>query len=894
MIDQSGFQNQDDENEEPGQVLNGNIPWPVDEPSEESVKTFASLYRGNTEAYGEIQGLSVKKPVTLDSYRQHLKGKRSLGIYPLIGDRCCFFTIDVDTQDFEKAKHIREYFLRHDLPLYISKSKSKGYHLDGFAWEKEGFKAAEIRKVVQYLLDQIGYSDVEIFPKQDKTSTECSLGNYINLPCFGSERPFVEVERGQPISLSIALRQIKFIQQKTVSKILAQIPEKVKRNQDTKKRTRGSPPCIETILRGVEEGRRDLAGFALARFYLKEGYSEDEVLERLCNWDARNSPPCREEELLKLVKQSEKGYRFGCKTIIEEPKLTCFCVGEDNCEWLKAVKTKKAGSNQAKTLVELVIQEGVELFRNQYGDPWVRININQHLENLNLNSKDFRHYLGGLLYQREEKAANPEVVRSVVLTLSGKAFYESKEIHSLNNRVASYEGAIYYDLSDERWRAIRVTQDGWEIIEKPPILFRRYKMQIPQVEPMKGGDPLLLLNLVRVRAEDRLLLLVYAISCLIPDIPHPILWVQGPEGSAKSALCRTLVIIIDPSSPALLAMQTQQREMVQQLDHVWLAVFDNVQGLADWQSDSLCRAVTGDGFTKRELFSDDDDVIYGFRRCVALNAINLESDRPDLLSRTLVIRLESIPDDQRKTEEELRQALEQYRASIVGGFLDVLSKAMSIRPQIKLATRPRMADFAVWGCAIAQALGHDQKEFIDAYNANMKGLRGTILSDDVVATVLLSFLQSNQPFAGTALELLEKLTQEAEINMKLDTKAKGWPKAPNALSRRLNILRANLEKEGVLIETVKNIGKDKIKQLRITKREVDDDDNDASKQKTSTLSTPSASEAEKRDDGGDDVEERDDDDRRCLASEADRDDTSSDLEPNDDDDAAKDVGNINF
>ena len=43
---------------------------------------------------------------------------------------------------------------------------------------------------------------------------------------------------------------------------------------------------------------------------------------------------------------------------------------------------------------------------------------------------------------------------------------------------------------------------------------------------------------------------------------------------------------------------------------------------------------------------------------------------------------------------------------------------MAIRPAIRLSGRPRMADFAEWGCAIAEALGHSQNEFLDAYSDN--------------------------------------------------------------------------------------------------------------------------------------------------------------------------------
>ncbi len=44
----------------------------------------------------------------------------------------------------------------------------------------------------------------------------------------------------------------------------------------------------------------------------------------------------------------------------------------------------------------------------------------------------------------------------------------------------------------------------------------------------------------------------------------------------------------------------------------------------DWISDLFCRAVTGGGFSKRVLFSHDDDYIYSFKRCIGFNEYDQE------------------------------------------------------------------------------------------------------------------------------------------------------------------------------------------------------------------------------------------------------------------------------
>ncbi len=56
----------------------------------------------------------------------------------------------------------------------------------------------------------------------------------------------------------------------------------------------------------------------------------------------------------------------------------------------------------------------------------------------------------------------------------------------------------------------------------------------------------------------------------------------------------------------------------------------------------FCRAATGGAFSKRGLYSDDDDVFFDFRRCIMLNGINVVPSRPDLLYCSIILTLQDI------------------------------------------------------------------------------------------------------------------------------------------------------------------------------------------------------------------------------------------------------------
>ena len=244
---------------------------------------------------------------------------------------------------------------------------------------------------------------------------------------------------------------------------------------------------------------------------------------------------------------------------------------------------------------------------------------------------------------------------------------------------------------------------------------------------------------------------------------------------------------IDPSSAELLRFPRDERELIQQLSHHWCAFYDNISSLPTWVSDALCRAVTGGGFSKRELYTDDDDVIYNFLRCIGLNGINIAAQRPDLLDRGLLIGFKHIPNDKRKTEEAFWRDFDKVKGDILGGFLDALSRAIRIYPTIRLHEQQRMADFVKWGCSISEALGIDKKKFLEAYDANVELHTDEAARSSPVAEVILKFMHRRQTWEGSPSDLYGELLEKAK-EMGVSTRQKAWPKAPNTLLRRINEL----------------------------------------------------------------------------------------------------------
>jgi hypothetical protein len=438
------------------------------------------------------------------------------------------------------------------------------------------------------------------------------------------------------------------------------------------------------------------------------------------------------------------------------------------------------------------------------------------LVNIPINSKKFKNWLAYLIYEKENKGAGRDAVNSAVTVLMGKAQKEGKEYH-LYNRVAPAEDGVWVDMADENWRAIKITKDGWEIIDNPPILFKRYNHQKPLCEPVKADteveaaqNAMKLLNHVNIKInqdddekdqvlieDTKLAVICTSISYLIPIIAHPIMVVYGPQGAAKSYLHKLVRRILDPSITELLTLPHDDNEIIQQLDHNWCCFYDNLTYLPSSVSDVFCRAATGSGFSKRELYSDDDDVIYSFKRCVGLNGINPAARKGDLLDRSMLVPVTKIDSKNRKTEAEVDAEFEKDKALILGGFLSVLSIALRRYPEVKLEGYQRLADFHKYGCAIALALGRKAEDFTQAYEDKVESQTDEALNSEPVGMAVLNFCEKwfapditgkplHEKWEGSPATLYKDVTFQAEImGIKTDYRSP-WPKAPNAFTRKLN------------------------------------------------------------------------------------------------------------
>jgi hypothetical protein len=173
-------------------------------------------------------------------------------------------------------------------------------------------------------------------------------------------------------------------------------------------------------------------------------------------------------------------------------------------------------------------------------------------------------------------------------------------------------------------------------------------------------------------------------------------------------------------------------------------------------SDAFCRAVTGDSFSKRKLYTDNDDIFYTFMRCIGFSGVNLAASKSDLLDRGLIIELERISSDRQRQIKKIWKDFDEIKPQLLGYIFDILAKVLSMRQtsHIEVKDLPRLADWAEICELISRCLGYKDNQFIEAFGRNVKLQNEAAIEDSAIAQTIISFMEDKETWQGTPTQLL--------------------------------------------------------------------------------------------------------------------------------------------
>ena len=400
------------------------------------------------------------------------------------------------------------------------------------------------------------------------------------------------------------------------------------------------------------------------------------------------------------------------------------------------------------------------------------------------------------LYAAEHgRVPSASALTDATAVLEGEAVLAPRQPVAL--RVADHGKGVVLDLGDDTGRCVHIDPDGYRLLDKSPVTFRRTELTaaLPAPEP---GDVADLRDVINVSDEAWPALAAWLVSCFVPNVPHPILALFGQEGTAKSMTARALVAVTDPSSAPLRSTPRDLDQWAVAAAGSWVVALDNVSWMQAWLQDAICRAVTGEGNVKRALYTDGGLCVINFRRALILTSIDAGALRGDLTQRTLLVELDPIKPDAVRLDQEVQDAIAAATPGVFGGLCDLTASVLAVLPDVTLDTMPRMADYAQVLRAVDILWNTDGLGY---YLDSMVHLDRDIVEGDQFAAAVLAFANLKGSWKGTASDLLELLTPAPP-----EKPPKGWPSTARALGGHLRRIARALASQGIDVTFARSEG----------------------------------------------------------------------------------------
>lgn len=402
------------------------------------------------------------------------------------------------------------------------------------------------------------------------------------------------------------------------------------------------------------------------------------------------------------------------------------------------------------------------------------------------------------------KVPSERAIKDAIRVLISEA--SAKDSVQVYIRFAHVGKEIFVDIGDKTGQAIQIAHGTWKIIDHPPVIFRRTALTEPFPRPNEEGDFSKLFSIINISKDQEGLVLGFIVSSYFESIPHPILALNGEQGSGKSGTAKRLVSLIDPSPAALQSPPRDATAWIELAAGSYAISLDNLSRLSEWLSDYLCRASTGSSSVKRQLYSDKDLIVHKFKRVIILNGINLTILRDDLADRIIPINLPVISDHDKKYDASLEADWAENFSDIFGAILTLCAKVLESYELVELAELPRMADFARILRAIDIVRGTDS---LPGYLSEI----GKMATNAIDGDHFLEALRRSIPISwtGTASQLLDLVRPGKPFGFEPHL-----PTSAREVTEKLIRISSTLRKAGWKIEDLGSSNEHKTKKWRIT------------------------------------------------------------------------------
>jgi hypothetical protein len=434
-----------------------------------------------------------------------------------------------------------------------------------------------------------------------------------------------------------------------------------------------------------------------------------------------------------------------------------------------------------------------------------------------------------------------EFVRSAIKAkarLSGKRLNNKKLVEILDDlqdealsngplvkvwrRIAALkDGSVVIDLADENRTQVHISAGEVKIVQSgSEVMFYRPPSMLPLSIPAQEGDCQRLKHYVNLDPQAFTLLLAWLTYTIahakVPGNVFVILTLIGGQGTGKSWTSKTLLRLLDPSVVGVERMPSNVKDIAIGSKNHHVLAYDNQRYISNEVSDLLCVLVTGGSLSSRRLYTDDEQHVLHLHAALILNGIYDFVTQPDLMQRALLMRLEPLPECERRSEAEMQASFEADLPVILRGLYDLIAKIQAHLPVARVVHPQRMYQFVKWLAAWEVAEGVPHPVYQEAYAEAINEGQLDALRDNVLGGAMLDFANTLQDrhWSGTPAALLGAL--EGSLNLGYQRPPKGWPENEIALSKRLAPLQSALQTQGVEVEFKR--GKQRLITINVTEK----------------------------------------------------------------------------
>lgn len=455
---------------------------------------------------------------------------------------------------------------------------------------------------------------------------------------------------------------------------------------------------------------------------------------------------------------------------------------------------RPARKTDAQKIIELA-SECCTFFHDENREAYAIMTVKEHREIWPVESRGFEDWIYGTYYRKHNAVPAEASFQNAKRALCGQAKFEG-DLAQVHLRVAKLGDAYWIDLCNDTWQAVKISAQGWEVVDKPAVYFIRTQSMRPLPIPAKNGDVGKLWEIVNISPDDQLIALAWMLECFRPDTAYPVLELTGTQGSAKSTTQRYLREFIDPNKSNLRAAPKNVEDVFIAGRNAHLVSLENLSHLSRDYQDALCTLATGGGYAGRTLFTNGEETVFDLRRPIALNGIAVVVTAQDLSDRTVHFDLPEILEG-RCTEVQVEQLFASSRESIFGGLLDAFAAALEVLPEIKSEGHklPRMADFALLGESVFRSHGKPAGSFLTLYNNVRRESVHRTLEGSPVAMAIQAFINEHPGHN----KMLVKHWLASLDRYKPPYADKTWPQTPRGFADAVRRIKPAMKMIGVNI-----------------------------------------------------------------------------------------------